>query len=131
MSYLLHPSQRKQFTITKGEATDLARKLAYGDLPSLTFQSYANRNWVAKIARTQFGININSYKVSDQLLDPRYTVEGRNTPDRGIYNEKHWMTVYKAEVARVPAPVIHKPRTFNSQKPSWLSNSYVNEGNIW
>lgn len=103
---LLHPSQRKSFTITKDTALYLASKLADGR--KLTFQSSANRNWVAKLARTRYGVETEVYVSRNQLLDPRYTVEGQDMPDNGIYNEKHWMNVYCAEATQ---PAFIKPPT--------------------
>jgi hypothetical protein len=92
---LLHPSQRKSFTINKDTATFLASKLANGE--NLKFQSSANRNWVAKIARTRYGVATKVRVAKDVLIDPRYTVEGSDMPDRGLANDKHYMTLYVAE----------------------------------
>jgi|SRR5262245_50403786 len=104
MEYLLNPTERKNFTISKLEAMDLAKKLAYGQTTRLRFQSVANRNWVAKLARTKFGANVTVDTTHNQLLDPRYTVEARNMPNNPYQqNEKHWFnSVYKVELAPMP-----------------------------
>jgi len=116
MSYLLAPNERKSFTIDKDTATYLAAKLARGE--SLKFQSVANRNWVAKIARTRFGALTSVFTSKDQLLDPRYTVEGRTAPDRGMYNEKHWFnSLYHVKLDVPTQPRYSRPSDY--------------EGNIW
>jgi hypothetical protein len=92
---LLHPSQRKSFTINKDTATLLARRLANGE--NLKFQSSANRNWVAKIARTRYGVATKVRVSKDALIDPRHTVEGKDLPNLGIGTDKHYMTLYVAE----------------------------------
>ena len=89
----------------------------------MRFQSYANRNWVAKIARTRYGVNTDSYVSKDQLFDPANTVEGFDlNPGSEFY-----MNLYCASLVEVakPAPVSQPTR-------STFANSYHGyEGNIW
>lgn len=89
------------FTITKEQAEGLAESLRYGGRGSLLFTNMANRNWVAKIAR-QRGIQVRKGSTRNQLLDPRYTVEGSHLPDKGLGNDyKHFHAVlYKIYVDR-------------------------------
>jgi hypothetical protein len=93
---LLHPSQRKSFTINKDTCLTLARRLANGE--NLRFQSVANRNWVAKEAR-KLGAVVDVRVSRDTLINPRYTVEGADLPDLGMGNDKQYMTLYVAERA--------------------------------
>jgi hypothetical protein len=87
------------FTITAAEAAQLANSLEYKT--RLTFSNQANRNWVAKNARLR-GLPVIKSSQRNVLLDPRYTVEGASTPDRGLYNDyKHYFpVVYTVEVDR-------------------------------
>jgi hypothetical protein len=114
---LLHPSQRKSFTITKDTAVWLASQLANGR--KLRFQSYANRNWVAKIARTRYGVDTKSYVTKDQLFDPSSTVEGFDIEP----GSSHYMNLYCAEMVAISQPAFIKP------EPAVTPTTYMN-GNI-
>jgi hypothetical protein len=87
------------FTITKEQAERLAETLRSGG--HLNFTNMANRNWVAKICK-QKRIPVRKGSIRNQLLDPRYTVEGSDIPDRGLANDyKHYHAVlYKLEADR-------------------------------
>jgi len=102
---LLSPSQRKSFTINKDTATFLASKLANGE--TLRFQSSANRNWVAKIARTRYGVATKVRASKDQLFDPSRTVDGGDLRP----GNEHYMTLYVAErdYNTYDAPLYRKP----------------------
>lgn len=83
------------FTITKEQAETLAESLRHGR-GHLLFTNMANRNWVAKIAK-QRGIATRKSSTRNQLLDPRYTVEGSDIPDKGLGNDyKHYHAVLYA-----------------------------------
>jgi hypothetical protein len=91
------------FTINKVEATHLATQLTARR--SLRFTNMHNRNWVAKIARDN-GLYVRKTSTKNQVLDPRYTVEGSKNPDLGLGNNVQWFpTLYMIEVAEKPAPV--------------------------
>lgn len=82
----------KEATLSQGEARDLAQQLGGGGR-HLLFTNMANRNLVAKIAK-ELGINVVRSSVRNQLLDPRYTVESSNLPDKGLGNDyKHYHSV--------------------------------------
>jgi hypothetical protein len=119
---LLHPSQRKSFTISKDTAVFLASQLANGK--KLRFQSLANRNWVAKIARTRYGADTKVFVAKDQLFDPANTVEGRDiTP-----GNPHYMNIYCAELSIVAQPQFINPNNSTSYR---MAASHAYEGNIW
>lgn len=88
------------FTINETEANHLAESLRHGR-NYLNFTNQANRNWVAKLAR-QKGIQVSKGSIRNQLLDPRYTVEGSAIPDRGLANDyrRYHAVIYKIEVNR-------------------------------
>jgi hypothetical protein len=103
---LLHPTQRKSFTIDKPTALYYAARLANGE--RLCFQSTANRNWVAKLARTRYGVKTKVFAVKDCLIDPRLTIEGKDLPYNG--GNEHYMTFYVAERDyAVKLPIVTTP----------------------
>ena len=110
---LLHPNQRKSFTINKDTALYLASKLAAGQ--DLAFQSTANRNWVAKLARTRYGVNTQIFVKKDILFSPSQTVEGYDLPNIGA----HYMTVYVAKLDKsvAPQPLPTSPTTYSTYVP--------------
>ena len=118
---LLHPNQRKSFTITKDTALYLAAKLAgvNGQPEKLRFQSTANRNWVAKLARQRYGVETKVFAAKDQLFNPAMTVEGGDI--HNPYSDKHYMTLYCAELdyaaqQRVIHQTITVPRSYNRRE---------------
>jgi hypothetical protein len=98
---VLTPAERKTFTLTKEEAEAAASACVNG--ARLTFQSLANRNWVAKIVRQKYrGYGeLSKYTHKNQLYDPRYTVEGSDIPDKGFANDyKHYFaSIYCLETS--------------------------------
>jgi hypothetical protein len=53
-------------------------------------QSYANRanrDAVARIAKSM-GATIRRWSIPNQLLDPRYVIEGSHLPNKGLANDK-------------------------------------------
>lgn len=52
----------------------------------LLFQSKANRDAVYREAKSR-GAILRRSSTGHQLLDPRYTVEGSDIPDRGLMND--------------------------------------------
>jgi len=78
-----------EITLTPTEINELAESLRHGR-GHLNFTNLANKNAVKK-ACTQKGIKTYSRTAHGSLLDPRYTVEGRNLPDKGLANDyKHF-----------------------------------------
>lgn len=78
-----------ELTLTPQEIDELAESMRYGR-GYLNFTNLANKNAVKK-ACTQKGIKTFSRTAHGSLLDPRYTVEGRNLPDKGFGNDyKHF-----------------------------------------
>ena len=96
---VLSPEERKQFTLTTEQAEAAARDCANG--AKLTFQSLANRNWVASIVKQKYHLTPSKYVSRGQLYDPRYTVEGSDIPDRGFANDyKHYFaSIYCLETS--------------------------------
>lgn len=71
--------------LTSQEVLDLAT-LVERDRRSLNFTNLRNRNMVAKELRARRRVTISLRTAHGSLLDPRYTVEGRNIPDQGLGN---------------------------------------------
>jgi hypothetical protein len=92
------------FTITKAQADLLARQVSLG--AKLTFENQANRNWVAKLARTNYRCATIKSSIKGQSLDPRYVVETSDLPDKGLGNDRSWYsTLYKLEKDPYPMRV--------------------------
>lgn len=110
-------NQRKQwnsFTISRAEATHLAHELAVGITgKTLVFQSSANRNWVVKLARQMYGVNIDVYAEKDVLINPGNTVEGKGE----FWADSHYMTAYKAVKLAVRSHISYDAP---ASKPGWL-----------
>jgi hypothetical protein len=96
---MMEQARHAPFTITKEQADSLAEAVRLGR--KLLFTNQANRNWVAKICR-QRRIAAHKSSIRNQLLDPRYTVEGSHIPDKGLGNDyKHYHAVlYRLEPDR-------------------------------
>jgi hypothetical protein len=76
-------------TLTIEEARELAWSLRDSGR-DLRFTNLANKNMVKKLC-TQMGFRTVSRTAHGSLLDPRYTVEGRMLPDKGLGNDyKHY-----------------------------------------
>ena len=77
-------------TLTPEEIDELARSLQNGR-GYLYFTDLTNKLAVARRAK-ELGISTFSRTGHGSLLDPRYTVEGRYLPDKGLANDyKHFM----------------------------------------
>lgn len=72
-----------EITLSLSEIDDLARSLRNGG--HLNFTVLANKRAVAKRCK-DLGIKTFSRTAHGSLLDPRYTVEGRHIPDKGLAN---------------------------------------------
>lgn len=76
-------------TLTEGEVQALADELKYSR-SSLLFTDLENKRAVTKEAKKR-GYRVFSRTAHGSLLDPRYTVEGRMQPDKGLANDyKHF-----------------------------------------
>jgi len=75
---------KEEVTLTQAEIHNLAETLHNGG--HLNFTNLANKRAVAKHAKA-LGIKTFSHTAHGSLLDPRYTVEGRDIPDRGFAND--------------------------------------------
>jgi len=64
----------------------------------MTFAEKANRDAVAKAAR-QRGAVVKKSSIRNQLMDPRYTIESRHLPDKGLANDyrHYWPALYMLE----------------------------------
>ena len=72
-------------TLTPSEVTELAQELRYGR-GWHNFTDLENKRAVAKECK-RLGIRTRSRTAHGSLLDPRYTVEGRMIPDKGLGND--------------------------------------------
>lgn len=71
----------------------------------MNFQSKENRDQVYRAlkASNRYFMKVRRTSIRNQLYDPRYTVEGRDIPDRGFANDyKHYFAVlYELEPERI------------------------------
>jgi hypothetical protein len=80
------------------ECEQLAHRLVYEYGDDLLFADRSNRDAVWQIVKMKGGGNYRRSSIKNQLLDPRYTVEGRHLPDKGLGNSKQWYGVlYRIE----------------------------------
>lgn len=80
---------KQEVTLTSEEISALAESLRW-DERYLHFTNLANMRAVKKECK-RIGIRCYSRTAHGSLLDPRYTVESRNLPDRGLGNDyKHF-----------------------------------------
>lgn len=93
----------QQATLDEGEARFLARQIAVGNESHYNFTNLANKRLVQKLAKElNPRVKFVSRTAHGSLLDPRYTVEGRHIPDKGLANNyKHYTPkLYVLEVER-------------------------------
>jgi hypothetical protein len=84
-------------TMSESEITDLATKICEaGWSEEFSFQNRFNRDLVA-IAIKQRGGKVRRWMIGNQLIDPRYTVEGRHLPDKGLANDSIMTNLYNLE----------------------------------
>jgi hypothetical protein len=84
-------------TLTEQEVIDLGSELCEaGFHGELGFQSRANRDAVYNEAKRRGagGITMLRSKIGNQFIDPRYTVEGRRLPDKGLANDTIVTNIY-------------------------------------
>jgi len=86
-------------TLSSEEVQELVEELLFGGY--LNFTNLANKRLVTTAVRRK-GVETFSRTAHGSLLDPRYTVEGRNIPDRGLANDYRHFTpkLYVLEVPR-------------------------------
>ena len=79
-------------TLEQDVIMTLATSLRYGR-GRLLFQIKANRDAVYREA-VRLGMRPSRGSIRNQQLDPRYTVENRNDPDKGLGNDySHFFSV--------------------------------------
>jgi len=83
-----------QPTLTASEIESLAEMLISGAWwqGDMDFISKQSRDSVAKAVVAR-GVEVKKSSVRGQLLDPRYTIEGRHLPDLGMGNDKQFFSV--------------------------------------
>jgi hypothetical protein len=87
----------ENLALTDEEVDLVAHRLcAAGWDNDLMFQSRVNRDAVYHRAK-QLGAVMKRSRTGNSVLDPRYTVEGRNLPDRGLANDTIVGNFYKLE----------------------------------
>jgi hypothetical protein len=104
--------------ISEATAHQLAERIQQGN--KLRFANKANRDLVARICK-QKRIPAHQSSIRNQPLDPRYTVEGRNLPDKGLGNERRFYSVlYNLELgARELRPLVRLHRyPFRTRRPA-------------
>jgi hypothetical protein len=81
-------------TLTASEISTLAEQLVDGRWwqGDMAFISRQSRDSVAKAA-IALGAKVKKSSIRNQLLDPRYTIEGRHLPDLGMGNDKQMFGV--------------------------------------
>lgn len=86
-----------ELTLSDQEVVDLAGGLSEsGFHADLGFQSRANRDAVAAELKRHGG-RMRRWKMANQVIDPRYTVEGRHLPDKGLANDTIVCNLYMLE----------------------------------
>lgn len=86
-----------ELTLSEQEIEDLAANLCEaGFHEELGFQSKANRDAVYNAAkqRAHGAIAMVRTRFGNQSIDPRYTVEGRHLPDKGLANDTIMCNLY-------------------------------------
>lgn len=85
---------KDELTLSDYEIQNLAGQLCsagfHGDL---SFQSRANRDAVAALCK-RMGAKLKKSSIANQIVDPRYTVEGSHLPDKGLANTTIWTNLY-------------------------------------
>jgi hypothetical protein len=82
---------KDELTLDEGQQAHFAESLRWEDL---AFQSKANRDAVARMAKQELGIETRKSSMPGQIIDPRYTVEGQHLPDKGLANDSICTTLY-------------------------------------
>jgi len=87
-----------ELTLSEEEIEAIAQEMCEAGFRSLyrhdlSFQSRANRDAVARRAK-QLGAGLEKSSIRHQIVDPRYTVEGRHLPDKGMANETVYVNLY-------------------------------------
>lgn len=86
-----------ELTLSDQEVIDLAAGLGEAGFHSdLGFQSRVNRDAVAAELVRRGGA-ARRWKMGGQAIDPRYTVEGRHLPDKGLANDTIVCDLYMLE----------------------------------
>lgn len=86
-------------TLTELELSEAADELGWRG--RILFTSKESRDEVARMAVSN-GLKVKRSSMSNQLMDPRYTFEGRHLPDKGLGNDyRHYHAkLYEVEVVR-------------------------------
>ena len=86
-----------ELTLSEQEVIDIAAGLCEAGFHSdLGFQSRANRDAVSAEAKRR-GARVRVHMLPNQYIDPRYTVEGRHLPDKGLGNDTIATNLYFLE----------------------------------
>jgi hypothetical protein len=88
---------QQEVTLPQGRIDRLAGELcASGWHEKLTFQVKANRDAVYQLAK-KHGASMKRSSTPNQIVDPRYTVEGSHLADRGLANDTICANLYHLE----------------------------------
>jgi hypothetical protein len=86
-----------QVTLSDEFIENLADEICAPGFPeSYSFQYRGNRDAVAMRVR-QRGGKVRRWSIANQSIDPRYTIEGQDLPDKGLGNDRIMTNLYKLE----------------------------------
>jgi len=83
--------------MTTEQLIALADEICKAGFPEkYSFQDRGNRDFVAGLVANRGG-KVAKSSTANQSIDPRYTVEGRHLPDRGMANDRIHTNLYHLE----------------------------------
>ena len=83
----------KELTLSEEQIHHFAELVLIEDL---AFQSRLNRDTVYFECKRN-GVKLKRSMMANQSIDPRYTVEGSHLPDKGLGNDRIFVTLYQLE----------------------------------
>jgi hypothetical protein len=81
--------------LTEAEANEACRLLEHNELH---FQRKEHRDQVWALLLPEHKLLMRRRSIANQIVDPRYTWEGRALPDKGLANDSWYGTLYSIEV---------------------------------
>jgi len=85
--------------LTEAEVNEACRMLEHLEW-QFTSKEHRDQVWAALLPEHKRLLRRTSTR--NQLIDPRYTFEGRALPDLGLGNDSIWTNLYGIEVKRQP-----------------------------
>jgi hypothetical protein len=85
-------------TMSDGDIEQAAREFVNSFRNELTFMNRYNRDAVYKaVTRYNPFCTVRRTSTPNQSVDPRYTFEGSDLPDKGMENDRMWFNLYQIE----------------------------------